>query len=107
MTTTEYTPGPWVCHSGMVWKDGPNVFPKGNENGIPICRMDREPGNGTVPVERDANACLISAAPELLEACKALMNWEGDELADGGKRAQALAFAAIRKAEGQVPRVQA
>ena len=32
--------------------------------------MDREHGNGTAPVERDANARLIAAAPDLLRACK-------------------------------------
>ena len=61
-----FTPGPWVCHSGMVYKDGSDVFPKGDNNGIPIASMHREPGNGTVPVERDANAHLIACAPELL-----------------------------------------
>lgn len=64
----DYTPGPWTCHSGSVWKDGPNVYPKGaGEDGIPICHMDREPGNGTLPVERDANAYLVAKAPEMAE----------------------------------------
>ena len=68
MSKYSYTPGPWVCHSGAVYKDGPNVWPKGEENGIPIAKMDREPDNGIIPVERDANARLIAAAPELLKA---------------------------------------
>ena len=57
------TPGPWVYHSGMVWKDD------GSEDGIPIARMDRETPQ-TVPVERDANARLIAAAPEMLKALR-------------------------------------
>ena len=56
------TPRPWICHSGMVWKDGPEVYPKGDKDGIPICRMDREIGNGTMPTERDSNAHLIVTA---------------------------------------------
>ena len=98
-----YTPGPWVCHSGMVYKDGPNVWPKGNENGIPIARMDREPDNGTFPVERDANARLIAAAPELLEALKeydeAVRNKIGiiPEL----RASYAKVVAALAKAEGR------
>jgi hypothetical protein len=67
MSTNEYTPGPWTCTSGMVWKAGR----KGD--GIPIARMDRIPGNGTSPVERDANARLIAAAPNLLAACEAAL----------------------------------
>ena len=64
----KHTPGPWVYHSGAVWKDGVDVYPKGSEDGIPIAKIHREPGSGTLPVERDANARLIAAAPELLEA---------------------------------------
>ena len=56
-----FTLGPWECHSGMVWK-----------NDIPIARMDREPGNGTMPVERDSNAHLIACAPELLASVREL-----------------------------------
>ena len=69
MSEQTFTPGPWVCHSGMVWKDGPNVWPKGDDNGIPIARMDRETSE-THPTARDANARLIAAAPELYEQCK-------------------------------------
>ncbi len=64
MSKHEPTPAPWVCHSGMVWRAD------GSEDGIPIARMDRERGNGTMPVERDANARLISAAPGLLAEAK-------------------------------------
>jgi hypothetical protein len=53
-----HTPGKWVVSSGMVE----------TENGIPIAKMDRETGNGTLPVERDDNARLIAAAPEMEEA---------------------------------------
>ena len=70
---SQHTPGPWIYHSGMVFKDGPNVYPKGKDDGIPIARMDREPGNGTDPCERDANAKLCAAAPELLTCCQSVL----------------------------------
>lgn len=57
----QHTTLPWVCHSGMVWKDGPNVYPKGIEDGIPIARMDRDTEE-TTPTERDANAEFIVRA---------------------------------------------
>ena len=53
---TQYTPGPWKVVSGTVE----------TATGIPIACMDRAPGNGTRPVERDRNAHLIAAAPERL-----------------------------------------
>lgn len=62
----KHTPGPWKEISGAVYAYARGGF-------IPIAKMDREPGNGTLPTERDANARLIAAAPELLEACKLLV----------------------------------
>lgn len=58
-----HTPGPWQVNSGMVE----------TATGIPIAWMDRKPNNGTMPVERDQNAKLVAAAPELLEALKAML----------------------------------
>ena len=58
-----HTPGPWIVESGAVY----------TADHIPIAAMDREPGNGTQPVERDANARLIAAAPKLLEALEAIV----------------------------------
>ena len=59
---TKHTPVPWIVHSGAVWKDGPDVYPNGNSDGIPIAKMDRVMDNGTVPTERDANATFIVCA---------------------------------------------
>jgi hypothetical protein len=58
MTKTTHTPGPWVVSSGAVE----------TVSGVPIARMDREPSNGTMPVERDCNAYLCAASPEMLDA---------------------------------------
>lgn len=45
----EHTKGPWIVVSGAVE----------TMDGIPIAYMDREIGNGTLPVERDENAKFI------------------------------------------------
>jgi hypothetical protein len=70
---TEFTPGPWICHSGMVWKED------GSEEGIPIARMAREDLR-TLPVERDANARLIATAPELLTTLEYLRKHYSEKL---------------------------
>ncbi len=62
MNNTKHTPGPWIVDSGAVY----------TTHSIPIAKMDREQGNGTLPVERDNNAHLIAAAPEMLDALKGL-----------------------------------
>lgn len=67
------TLGPWTCHSGAVYQDGPNVWPKGDESGSRIALMDRE-NPLTMPTERDANAKAIAALPELIEALQNAQN---------------------------------
>ena len=57
-----HTPGPWTCHSGMVWAET-----TADSDGYPIAHMDRNTDR-TKPTERDANARLIAAAPEILES---------------------------------------
>jgi hypothetical protein len=52
------TQAEWECHSGAVF----------TVDGIPLAYMDRKPGNGTMPVERDANAYLMAASRDLLLA---------------------------------------
>lgn len=90
MSESKHTPGPWVCASGMVWVYDPSTWAGGDtestKEAIPIARMDREPGNGTAPWERDANAHLIAAAPELLEAAEmglGLIEAEHSSMSDG------------------------
>lgn len=79
---TGHTSLPWVCHSGSIYQDGPNVYPKGNQDGIPIAHMDREPGNGTKPVERDENAKLLTVAvnchKRLVRAIELAYEWVDD-----------------------------
>ena len=62
-----YTPGPWFVACGSVW-----TTPYGSDDGgASIARMDRDEQQ-TTPTERDANARLIAAAPDLLEVCRLL-----------------------------------
>lgn len=74
----EPTPRPWVCHSGAIYRDAPNVFPKGDETGIRIALMDRDTPY-TAPTERDANAKLIvravNAFDSLTTALESALGW--------------------------------
>lgn len=67
-----HTPGPWRVSTGSVYVDDGEEWPT-----IPIAHMDREIGNGTKPVERDANARLIASAPSLLSALEEIARREG------------------------------
>jgi dimeric dUTPase (all-alpha-NTP-PPase superfamily) len=65
-----HTPGPWMVAYGSVYT--------ANTKEVRIANMDRsEPS--TSPVERDANAQLIAAAPIMLEALEeteaTMSNW--------------------------------
>jgi hypothetical protein len=101
MSKVTHTPGPWEVSSGMVQtiREHECKLP-GCGTHIPIAYMDRTPGNGTLPVERDCNAHLIAAAPDLLYALqKCVEEMEGRNAAWG---CTARAKAAIAKAEGKV-----
>ena len=65
-----HTPGPWVVAYGSVYRDLPGICENG---GIRIAQMDRSEPH-TAPTERDANARLIAAAPELLAALESAAN---------------------------------
>jgi len=80
MKKTEHTPLPWTMHSGSVYQDGPNVWPKGEDTGVRIARMDRDNPH-TSPCERDANAAFIVKAcnthNRLVEALTVVLNqWD-------------------------------
>ena len=66
---TQHTPGPWYVYSlsnGSVHV-GTAHFWAGTHNVI----ADVMP----LRMEKEANARLIAAAPELLEACKSMLDW--------------------------------
>jgi hypothetical protein len=106
---TQHTPGPWqfkidssgevptdreivICFYDRRWDDLPY------HGAYAICTVHDtgEDGDGGL-----ANACLIAAAPELLEALRALMpaGWDADDTMDHMPGIR-LARAAIAKAEG-------
>lgn len=70
MKTTKHTPGPWETGGVMTLVE---FRPEGWN--APMCIADCHTKNAPQSeTERVANARLIAAAPELLEACKAAMN---------------------------------
>ncbi len=109
MTEPKATARPWVYHSGMIWKPVKhNQFPDGTETGMPIARMDCEPGNGTTPAERDANGRFICVAVNshegLLDAAKNFLrrmeSLTTDEFSVGGDKQEREALKdAVEKAE--------
>jgi hypothetical protein len=64
-----HTPAPWVAQCGSVYTKA-SVGEDGYAT-VCVARMDREEPS-TVPTERDANARLIAAAPDLLAEVKRL-----------------------------------
>jgi hypothetical protein len=90
-----YTPGPWQFNLNIISAEN-EVLAAG---GWPICVTD-----GSTEEEAEANALLIAAAPELLEALEAvLVAWQPwirarDEAQDSTER---KARDVIRKARRQ------
>lgn len=106
----QFTPGPWR-HSRDEFEDWGVV--RGGPADLPIAKcflgysgaeLEVHRLNGTDPLE--ANARLIAAAPDLLEACKALVKWceTGDgkplDSEDEMDKEWQMAVAAIAKAGG-------
>lgn len=101
MTANKHTPGPWRYEGAEVWATAPmrfNLTTAGTPMIATLCR--HEDAEGGFPVE--ANARLIAAAPELLEALTGLVAaYEalGEAVGrDGSWHSHALA--AISKATG-------
>ena len=103
MEKLNHTGLPWTCHSGAVWKDGPDVWPKGEKDGVPIAIMDRAHGNGTMPVERDNNAkFIVLAANSYYDLLDALKTARIRMIRYGESREEITEMdAVIRKAEGR------
>ena len=100
---TEFTPGPWKYSTGSVYK-AESVDADGYPTSA-IEHMDRE-NPDTFGAERDANARLIAAAPDLLEALQELVaEVENNEALNHHAFETTgfnMAFAAIAKAEGSL-----
>lgn len=93
-----HTPGPWA-------RDGVTVFADLGD-GINACDIAVMINDGVLPLaQKEANACLIAAAPDLLEACKLAkstlnVNGHTEQERAGAVR---ICNAAIAKAEGRQP----
>ena len=95
--TAKHTPGPWVVRTidqslaTVETQDGEYI----------ICAAAQLRGDDwkTEHAERKANARLIAAAPELLEALQFVMTASGEQLSTAFEQAQA----AIAKATGEQP----
>ena len=103
----QHTPGPWRVEFGCVYRVGLRGYGPDGDEMSRIALMDRD-NPLTIPTERDANARLIAAAPELLKAGKCVIAaWL--EATPGGNIAEISPLlgklrAAIAKAETLYPR---
>lgn len=95
---TKYTPGPWeVIHDIGIKVHRSEPIPKGARYAV------AQVGVGRGDPQDEANARLIAAAPDLLEALKELADAD-PHLAENpryGAPVYARAYAAIKKAEGR------
>ena len=70
--SAKHTPGPWIVQeSGFRASEFViTTQQRQDESLVPICEMDVD-FDGRIGIEQKANARLIAAAPDLLEALKA------------------------------------
>jgi len=104
MKTVEHTPGPWSV-APIREQFGTEyciqfTTPDGDK-GMIVYSMPKGASNCEVGAELTANARLIAAAPDLLEACEALDEWDGSlgEGCEALEDARIAARAAITKAK--------
>ena len=94
----KHTPGPWkVYDDGDMW-----IAPSDGDAPI-VCDICPHGEEFVYSLEDDANAHLIAAAPELLEALKVAQAWIADESCpcEGCEAVNDQIAAAIAKAEGR------
>lgn len=102
MTQTNHTPGPWSLKM-TGWRTNPFAIYSPRRPGAVAC----VPSRTSVPLdEQDANAHLIAAAPDMLDALERayqkLSFWMDDDKWDhGDEKALELIWAAIAKAKGE------
>ena len=76
--TQQHTPGPWRVRTGMSRPEGPAVFAPitmvaGDTMLVKVADCDI---SSSLPSDqREANARLIAAAPELLAVCQTIAGW--------------------------------
>lgn len=98
-----HTKGPWKAR---VNPDGGRLSVEGADGTAVVAGCGCCDSPWTDKAHAEANARLIAAAPDLLAACKALLQFEDAEIGESGgeledsMRAVAMIRAAIAKAEG-------
>ncbi len=88
---SEHTPGPWIVSGESIVSD---------EMEICIANIERDGGYEALAPERDANARLIAAAPDLLAACKLAKKFLEPDLVEPGRTVFWALVGVIKKAEG-------
>jgi hypothetical protein len=98
----KHTPGPWYWRRSMLPERAAFVLGAENVKSNTTVLQVAQAIGGAVPT--DADASLISAAPDLLAACKMAQEWmaqqNGSDLGNIGKEAHDKMVEAIAKAEG-------
>lgn len=90
--SAKHTPGPWLAEGGKVFADTGRLFDRAVAIvGVPLDKNDNLFG------ELEANARLIAAAPDLLEAAQ----WVIDNPGAHQNNVRAVLCKAIEKAAGQ------
>jgi protein-arginine kinase activator protein McsA len=81
MTQTLHTPGPWQDNdAGLIYGQV-----TGDDDEAPfVCDCCAEPGSGEYTEREKANARLIAAAPQLLDALQELVQRDRAEAAESG-----------------------
>jgi hypothetical protein len=90
--TTQYTPGPWEICPNWPEQNQRKIQPEGEVSGVALSFGDTDE-------EAEANARLIAAAPEMLEALKIAKHYmEGDSDDDIEQEDYAFLTGVIAKA---------
>lgn len=94
----KHTPGPWAVN----FPGSADIIADFGGNDISVATIDgpKDQTHHLVHEEHQANARLIAAAPELLEACKKALK-DNRMQADSSLEVEAILLAAISKAEGR------
>jgi hypothetical protein len=71
LTSSDHTPGPWIVDNSDIGDKTLLAEIRTNKDANGYCCYIAHVYGISTPNRLKANACLIAAAPELLEACKA------------------------------------
>lgn len=98
MSAAKHTPGPWDVNASRNGYTSEVAIegPIREQETAPVCWI----GANRISSENEANARLIAAAPELLAACRAALEFIQAQRMGSGN-AEPLLLAAIKKAEGK------